>query len=37
LGLPGETGNGARPDPSDIHHQRRLSISESACGLTPTA
>jgi hypothetical protein len=29
LGLPGETGNRAGPDPSDIHHQRSARLSRS--------
>jgi hypothetical protein len=29
LGLPGETGNNTRPDPSDIHHQRSARLSRS--------
>jgi hypothetical protein len=39
LGLPGETGNGARPDPSDIHHQRsaRRSRSWMACRVIPSS
>jgi hypothetical protein len=39
LGLPGETGNGARSDPSDIHHQRsaRRSRSWMACRMFPSS